>query len=247
MPAVTALHVVPVKGLAAVPRQQVTLEHDGVPEDRRLFLLRENGSVATIRQVPALAVIASELDLEAGTLSVTPPDGRTATTALADVAEPLEAELYGRVRAGRRLPGAVEDAVSAHAGERLRLVLGTRTGVGWDEGPVSLVTRASAQAIGVPQLRRLRMLVEFEGESAYEEDSWVGQEVKLGDALVRVEFPLQRCVVINTSPDTADRDWDGVRRLVEARGRDLVCLGVIASVVRPGEIRVGDRVGPRMT
>lgn len=251
MSTVTALHVAPVKALAAVPRPQVRLEHDGVPEDRRLFLLRADGSVATIRQIPTLALVEPDLDLAAGTLAISLPDGTAARSDLAATGAPLQARLFGKDRAGHHLPGDVEEALSAYAEEPLRLALADRTGTGWDEGPVSIVTRASAVAVDAPsgeeQMRRFRMLVEFEGAAAYEEDSWVGHDVRIGGAVVRVTHPLERCVVITTSPRTAEKDWDGLRTLVERRGRDLICLGVIATVVTPGDVRVGDPIEVLMT
>src|SRR5438874_2663327 len=145
---VTALHIAPVKGLASVPRQRVSLEEQGVAEDRRLFLVRPSGAVATLRQLPALAGVVPELDLAAGTLRATLPDGAGSLTVLGATAEPVEAELWGKPRTGLRLPGAVEDAIRSVAGEELRLVLCDRTGVGWDEGGVSLVALASARAVG---------------------------------------------------------------------------------------------------
>ncbi|RKS72478.1 hypothetical protein CLV35_2722 [Motilibacter peucedani] len=253
MTSVSGLTVAPVKGLAAVPRQRVRLEQQGVAEDRRLFLLRADGTVATIRQLPALATLEPDLDLEAGELRLRLPGGGSVATAVHEAGAALSADLFGKQRAGRRLSGAVEDAVSEAAGEPLRLVLADRTGIGWDEGPVSLVSRASAAAVGLPedeagpQLRRLRVLVELEGAAPYEEDGWVGRDVRVGAAVVRVSHLLQRCVVIGASPVTGEQDWDGVRRLVQVRGRDLTCLGVIATVVEPGEVGVGDPVEPQMT
>ena len=78
---VSRLQVSPVKGMAVMPRQQVRLEPDGVAEDRRLFLLRANGTVATIRQIPALIRALPDLDLDAGVLRVTFPGGRTVSGA----------------------------------------------------------------------------------------------------------------------------------------------------------------------
>jgi uncharacterized protein YcbX len=242
-PVVSALRIAPVKGLSSVLCDAVHIDHHGVAEDRRVFLLDDHGDVVTLRPHPELVTVVPGLDLENGVLSVALPGGATASTPLAGVAEQVTAHLYGKDRSGRILPGAVADALSEVAGERLRVVLADVTGVGWDEGPVSLLGRASAEAIGGSRdTARYRMLVELDGTEPFEEDSWVGRELALGQARVRVAYPLQRCVVITHSPDTGQKDWDGLHALAEKRGPDMLCLGVIAEVLTPGTVTVGAAV-----
>ncbi|HZJ06900.1 MAG TPA: MOSC N-terminal beta barrel domain-containing protein [Nocardioidaceae bacterium] len=253
MQRIAALRVAPVKALGSVLRDRIALETQGVAEDRRLFLLGSDGSVVTQRKHPRLAGVAPDLDLQAGTLGVAFPDGTTVTSTMHATGETLHASLFGKDRSGRLVPGQVADALSDFVAEPLKLVLADVTGNGWDEGPVSILTRASAEAVdppsekpggipGSPDTARFRMLVEVDGAEPYEEDSWVGRPLRLGEALVRVTHSLERCVVINHSPATGQRDWAGVKTLALRRGRELVCLGVIAQVERPGELRVGDVV-----
>ena len=252
MVSVVRLQVVPVKGLAAVLRQQVQLEVDGVAEDRRLLLLRADGAVVTMRKFPELVRVVPDLDLANGILTVTLPDGTSAASSLAAAGEQVTSHLYGRDRPGRVVPGPVADALSSLAGESLRLVLTERVGLGWDEGPVSVLGRASAAAVATPPDRqdhealsteRFRMLIEVDGTAPFEEDSWVGGPVRIGEVLVRVTHALERCVVINHHPRTGAKDWPGLKTLV-ARGRDQLTLGVIAQVDQTGIIRIGDPVEP---
>jgi uncharacterized protein YcbX len=247
MATVGTLRVAPVKGLATVTRERVRIDHDGVAEDRRLFLVDDGGAVVTLRSHPELVQVAPDLDLDQGLLTVRLPDGTTASSHLDAVGEELRTELFGKGRAGRVLGGEVGPALSEVAGVRIRAVLAEQVGVGWDEGPVSLVGRASAAAVGGPagDLARYRMLIELDGTEPYEEDTWVGREVDVGEARVRVTQPLARCVIITRSPATGDRDWDGLKALAAARGNDHVCLGVIAEVVRPGHVGRGDRAVPK--
>jgi uncharacterized protein len=248
MPSVVALTIAPVKGLAGVRRQEVLLERDGVAEDRRLLLLGPDGSVVTQRRHPSLTAVVPDLDLVRGSLSVRLPDGTVATSQLRPTGEPLHATLFGKARSGRLVAGAVSDALSVFVGEPLRLLLADTMGVGWDEGPVSLVSTSSIVAVDAPAgdaasaADRFRMLVEIDDAVAYEEDSWVGRDLRLGDALLRVSHRLGRCVVIDHSPVTGAKDWPGVRTIARTRGPDAVTLGVIAEVLRPGTVRVGDRV-----
>lgn len=245
---VAALRVAPVKALSAVYRASVSLEAQGVAEDRRLFLVDADGAVVTLRRHPELTRVVPDLDLAGQTLTVALPDGVGATSTLTSTGEELRSRLFGKDRSGRLVAGPVADALSDYAGEPVRLVLADRTGVGWDEGPVSLLGRASAGAVGtpaddpVPVTARFRMLVELEGSGPFEEDSWIGRHLRLGQALVRVTHPLQRCVVINHSASTGRKDWDGLRMLAASRGRDRLSLGVIAAVVEPGAVRIGDEV-----
>jgi uncharacterized protein YcbX len=249
VPTVDALTIAPVKALAAVRRLAVRLDPDGVAEDRRLFLLRPDGSVATQRRHPALTAVVPDLDLVEETLSVTFPDGTVARSDLQPVGEPVHATLFGKARPGRLVEGEVAEALSAYVGEPLRLVLGP-VGVGWDEGPVSLVSTASIDAVGVPEepavdpAARFRMLVEVGGLVPFDEEDWVGRDVRIGQAVVAVTHRLGRCVVIEHSPRTGAKDWSGVRTLAELRGPQAVTLGVIGTVRTPGVIRVGDVVEP---
>ncbi|RZS89672.1 uncharacterized protein YcbX [Motilibacter rhizosphaerae] len=244
-PVVSRLQVAPVKALAPVEAAELRLDRDGVAEDRRLFLLDAAGKVLTIRQAPALGSVVPVLDLAAGALELLLPDGGRVAGALDDLGEEVTATLYGRERPGRVVRGPFAAALSAVAERPVRLVLAPRTGVGWDEGPVSLVSRASTLAVEPPSApaRRFRMLVEVDGPAAYAEDGWVGQELALGAAVVRVTHPLERCVVIEHDPTSGSQDWRGLKRLVADRG--AVTLGVIAEVVEPGTVRLGDAVAPR--
>lgn len=248
MPSVAALTIAPVKALAVVRRQEVMLQRGGVAEDRRLLLFGADGSVVTQRRHPTLTSVVPDLDLAQGLLRVTFPDGTLATSELRPNGEPLHATLFGKPRSGQAVAAAVSHALSEYVGESLRLVLADSVGVGWDEGPVSLVATSSIMAVGAPAdevapaADRFRMLVEVESAAAYEEESWVGRDLRLGEATVRVSHRLGRCVVIDHSPVTGAKDWPGVRTIARTRGPDSVTLGVIAEVLRPGTVRVGDRL-----
>lgn len=239
------LRVVPVKGMGSVTRDRIRVDMDGVAEDRRVFLLDDRGAVVTLRSHPELVQITPDLDLEAAVLQVTLPTGGVARTGLEHAGHELRAHLYGKDRVGRLLPGEVAEALSGLARERIRIVVADHAGVGWDEGPVSILGLSSAAAVGGDRDgARYRMLVEVDGTEPYEEDTWVGREVQLGGARVRVSHQLQRCAVITRSPATGEKDWDGLHALAQVRGRETLCLGVIAGVVQPGEVRIGSEVTP---
>jgi hypothetical protein len=243
---VRRLRVAPVKALACVDRQAVHLSLDGVPEDRRLFMVDASGAVVTQRQHPRLAGVVPELDLASGTLALRTGPDAVVVAALEPLGEPVATTLFGKSRFGHVVARAAGAVLSDMVGEPLRLVLAA-PGTGWDEGPVSLLSSASAQAVlpsggSGPDTLRFRMNVEMDGLEPFAEDGWVGRTLRLGQAVVRVTQPLGRCVLVNHSPVTGEKDWDGLRELARIRGRDAVDLGVIASVVTPGDVRIGDEV-----
>jgi uncharacterized protein YcbX len=242
---VTRLSIAPVKGLALVDVDRVQIGRDGVAEDRRLYLLDERGAVVTLRRHPRLSTVVPELDLSAGTLALTFPGGERVTGSLDELGSGVSARLYGRDRPGRVVLGPFADALAAYAGEPLSLVLLDREGLGWDEGPVSLISRASMLAESPPDgertaSRRYRMLIEVDGVDAYVEDGWVGQRVRVGDVVLHEVTPLGRCTVPDHDPDSGEKDWVAVRALLDARGTST--LGVFCEVAEPGTVRVGDAV-----
>ncbi len=251
MQTVSALRVAPVKALATVARDRLRLETKGAAEDRRLFLVHSDGSVVTQRRYPQLTRVVPCLDLSAGALTVDLPDGTTATADLSALGGHVRTTLFGKNRFGRLVPGPVADVLSEYVAAPLQLVLSDTTGIGWDEGPVSLIGSASASAVSPPDepgsaaTARFRMLVEVDGTAPYEEDSWIGSQLRIGEARLRVTHPLERCLIINHSPVTGLKDWPGLKTLAALRGPDRVTLGVIAQVEQPGDISVGDAVDVR--
>ena len=246
MAEVGTLRIAPVKGLRTVRCERLNFDVGGVAADRRLFLVDSDTAVVTLRERPGLVAAVPSLDLAEGELRLDLPDGSRASADLGHLGEPVRTRLFGKERSGRVVDGDASTALSELAGEPLRLVLADGPGVGWDEGPVSLVGTSSVSAVGSPggDADRYRMLVELTGTAPFEEDGWVGRQLQAGEAVLRVTQQLGRCVVITRHPRSGERDWEGLEALAAARGRDQLCLGVIAEVVRPGDVALGDEVRP---
>jgi len=250
---VAALSVAPVKGLAVVAVDALALGPDGAAEDRRFLLLDARGEVATARRYPTLIGVRPAWDGAARTLRLAFPDG-TEAEGVVEHGEPVAADLFGKLRTGWEVRGPFDAALSAFAGAPLRLVEAGAPGTGWDEGPVTFASRASLAAVARwsgrrtvdPRRFRMTALLDGPGEDGapFAEDAWVGRELAFGEARLRAVAPLERCAVVTRHPDSGRRDWDGLRVLADQRGRDRVCLGVIADVVAPGTVRVGDAVEP---
>ena len=89
------------------------------------------------------------------------------------------------------------------------------------------------------------MLFTLAGCDAHEEDTWSGKLLRVGETLLRVGGPVDRCAVTTRDPDSGERDLDTLRLLEDYRGvRDgkHVDFGVYATVEQPGRVRVGDLV-----
>jgi uncharacterized protein YcbX len=160
---------------------------------------------------------------------------------------PLGERFEGGFDMGLRIAANVVDgpwteALSDFAGERVRLARTADGRGGWSGFPVSLIGSASIDALGLGPVdaRRFRMMVQVDGEAPFAEDRWIGREVRVGDALVRVVEPCARCAVTTVDPETGERDVDALRAMIAAKG--AADLGVYAEIVEPGEIRVADAV-----
>ena len=252
MLSVSRLSVTPVKGLALLHPDEVTLEPTGVPENRRFFLVDERGRLLSGLRHGPLVRIRAEYDPERETLTLRFPDGRVASDRVA-FGDPKVTDFFGRTVHGHFVEGPWNEALSDYVGKPLRLVRADRAGGGYDAYPVSLLGEASvaelARQAGTDAVdeRRFRMLIGFSGARPHEEDEWIGRRVAVGDAIVRVVEPDARCATTTQNPDTGARDFDTLRAIKRYRGaRDgnRIDFGVYGRVERGGRVRVGDPVRP---
>ncbi len=96
-------------------------------------------------------------------------------------------------------------------------------------------------AVGAPRdKRRFRANIYVEGSQAWEEFSWLGRRLVIGEVEMVVRERIDRCAATMVNPDTAERDANPVKELRAYFGH--VDLGVFAEVVQGGEIRVGDEM-----
>jgi uncharacterized protein YcbX len=84
---------------------------------------------------------------------------------------------------------------------------------------------------------RFRATLVVETDEPYVEDSWLGTEVAVGEAVIRIGGPIPRCAVIDHHPDTGVKDARLLKALVASRPTNAAgepMFGVYAEVVRPG-------------
>ncbi|MFO0202179.1 MAG: MOSC domain-containing protein, partial [Alphaproteobacteria bacterium] len=85
---------------------------------------------------------------------------------------------------------------------------------------------------------RFRANVYVSGGGPWAEFDWIGREILLGQARLRVVKRIVRCPATEVNPDTAQRDAEPPRWLREHFGH--ADLGVYAEVLEGGRIAVGD-------
>jgi uncharacterized protein YcbX len=246
--------VAPVKGLALVEREQVSLEKRGVRENRRFHLIDEQGRLVNGKRLGSLVRVVCDWDEGARILRLTFPEGRKMEGEVA-LGAAVSTVFYGRPVAGRVVEGPFAEALSQLTGEPLRLVQPDVHGDGVDRGgggPVTILGAASlgrlAEVAGVESVdpRRFRMLFGVEGIAAHEEDTWIGRRVSLGDAVVEPLGNVGRCAVTTQNPDTGVPDLATLHALTAYRGMMITTeplpFGIVGRVVAPGLVRVGDPV-----
>ena len=250
---VSRLSVTPVKGFAVWHPDEVTLGESGVAEDRRFYLIDEDGlRFGALRHGP-LVRFSARYDAATDELVFRLPDG-SEISGTVEVGEPVTTDFYGRDVAGHVVRGPWADAVSADVRLPIRLVRADRPGDGVDRGKgggVTLLSDASVEELSgrsgeAVDARRFRMLIAVSGTEPHEEDTWIGGEVELGKARVRVNGHVGRCAITTQSPDTGVRDFDSLRAIKDYRGQNPrtreIDFGVYGQVMQPGLVRVGDAV-----
>jgi uncharacterized protein YcbX len=86
--------------------------------------------------------------------------------------------------------------------------------------------------------RRFRANVWFSGAAAWAEREWIGRELQLGGAVLRVVKGTTRCPATEVNPETGERDANPLAELRSLYGH--VELGVHAEVVDGGRFAIGD-------
>jgi uncharacterized protein YcbX len=254
---VTDLRTTPIKGFAMQESPSVFVAVDeGVAGDRAFFLMDAAGRLLSATRTACFLPYWASFDPRAEVLAI----GRGAETLLEErvvAGEAVRAHFFAeRHASGRVVRGPWDRVLSEIAGGPVRLVRATGALGGFDVHPVSLLSGASVRALTDGTVdapldgRRFRMTITVEGVSAFTEDTWLGQALRIGDCVVRVRSPIRRCAAVQKDPGAADLRQDALRRIREVRGpvttplgRGLH-LGVYGDVEQSGRVRVGDSVRP---
>jgi uncharacterized protein YcbX len=250
MPRVAQFSIAPVRSLGLQHPTEIDVTEVGVVEDRRFFLTNDANRLIDQLIVFKLVQVESRTDPEATTLWLRFPDG-TEVDGEVETGEAIETPIHGRTGVGRVVIGPWAAALSDFVGTPIRLIRCDRPGGTRRGNPTSIISDGSLRELaahaGVDSVdhRRFRMLINLEDAAAHEEDGWIGRRIGLGDAILQVTKPDARCAMTTHDPDTGEPDLDTLRTIISYRGLregKHADLGVLADVVQPGRIQVGDEV-----
>lgn len=149
---------------------------------------------------------------------------------------------------GGSSPGPLSAALSGYLGRQVHLFKREPEHLGHDDQPVTLMSEASLKALApelsgtAPDPRRFRMTITVTGTDAWAEHGWGGQQVCVGEAILRVLAPVPRCVVTTRNPDSGTTDARVLHALARLRGKNDITFGVWSDIIRPGRIHIGDLV-----
>jgi uncharacterized protein YcbX len=240
------LYRYPVKGLTAEALEQAEVETGGaIPWDRAFALAQGDADfnpvspgwlpkwnfLCQMKHAKA-ALLVSVFDPGSKILRITAPDGSGIE---ANALTPAGRERIGAFLAGYMGDEARGRPVFHHVPNHV---------FGDQKTPVvSLNNLASLRdyeaKVGARRhRRRFRANVWFSGAPAWAERDWIGRELQVGGAVLRVVKGTTRCPATEVNPETGERDADPVQELRSLYGH--VELGVHAEVVDGGRFAIGD-------
>lgn len=224
----------PVKSMAGVPVQTAFLGWHGLQADRRFAFRRLNDGSGfpwlSASKLPEL-LLYQPLGMDESAEEPLPthirtPDGRVLEIGSAELQNDIS-EKFGSLV------------------ELMRLKHGI-----FDEASLSVINLATVNAVcqqaGHPvDTRRFRanVVIDATNTEPFQEDTWVNGKLVFGDAetgpMLQVTMRDIRCMMINLNPDSAKQDASIMKTVVKLNENNA---GVYGTVVRTGELKVGDAV-----
>ncbi len=254
MVTVAEIYTAPVKSLALQRRKAVQVGPQGIPEDRRFYLIDQRGRLLTQREIGKLTQIKASFDIASGQLDLDFPDGPS-LSAKVELGQAVTTRIWGRQVQGNVLRGEWNTALSLFCGEPVMLAASGSPGQCYDEFPLSLLSRASLQRLEKQAERlgarrgdfdacRFRPTFLLENCESHEEDSWIGRTLGIGKELqIQVISQDPRCAIITQNPATGERDADTLGLIRSYRPESSAAyFGVYAVVLHSGAVVVGDEV-----
>jgi uncharacterized protein len=242
------LYRYPVKGLTAEALEDAKVEPGGcIPWDRAFALAQ--GDAGFDPAVPKwlqkmnfmcqarnakIAALASFFEPRDGMLTIRAPDGQSISENALSKGGRAKITAFLTAYLGEEARGAPSfEYVPGHSFCDQR------------EKVVSLINFASLNdyeaKIGQRRhRRRFRANIWFSGAAPWAERGWVGKEIQVGGALLRITKGTVRCAATEVNPETATRDANPVEELRSLYGHAE--LGVHATVVEGGRFAVGDSI-----
>lgn len=254
----------PVKSMLGESVRSMSVDEHGAEGDRRLALLdAATGHVASAKNARLWrGLLMCTAIGDAGRVSIGLPDG-TSVAADDPAVDDLLSRLLGRpVRLiAQRPQGAtlvrpdpeklLELGLDAEVNGRILEIAQATPGDAFtDEAPLHAITTATLDHIGVEALRyRPNVVIATPpGWPPYTENDWVGRDIAVGEARLRVLTATSRCVVPTLEHGPLPRAPQALRTPAAENRWDTgghgaqPCAGAYLAVATQGVIHVGDRV-----
>jgi len=242
---VTAIYRHPVKSHGREQIAQITLvAGQSMPWDRVWAIAHEAAkatpgqwaachSFSRVSKAPGLMAITARLDEAHQTLTLSHPDRPDLTVNPDTDPDALVQWTLPLVSADRALPSHV-------------MRLDGRGYTDSDFASVTLCNLASHQAVEsrmeqALSIHRWRGNIWFDSQAPWVEFDWIGQEIQIGDAILRPKERTDRCLATSANPDTGKRDADTLKALQSFGHQDF---SVRAEVIKGGLVRQDDVVVP---
>ncbi len=237
---VRAAGFAPVKGMRHLSIAAIELDALG-PVGDRAWCLVDVPARRVLRTVQHPSLVGVVARVEDGVLSMTLPTGESVAAEPVPSGEVVACDYWGRSVALELTSGPHAALCSRLLGRDVRLAAAPRGAVVFD-APVTVVGTASLRDLStrvgrLVEAARFRATLVVETDEPYVEDSWLGTEVAVGEAVIRMGGPIPRCAVIDHHPDTGVKDARLLKALVASRPTNAAgepMFGVYAEVVRPG-------------
>jgi len=151
----------------------------------------------------------------------------------------------GKEHHGLHLLGGPEEAVRLAASSGVDAAVRDDDGHYFDLAPISLILDswlAEASALVGYSLEPVRFRPNFfVAANGFDdtEASLTGARLRIGDTVLRVRKPIERCVTPSYDLETGKSDPAVVRAIAQQRRNEM---GIYCDVEEPGEVRLGDAV-----
>lgn len=175
----------PIKSLKGERIQQAEVAGNGIPGDREIVVLGEDGRILTSRSKPKLLGLRGELG----------------------------ADGVATINGHRWDSDEAMELVTAAAGGRAQLVKVPQPQA-FDILPLLVATDGAARFLNIDH-RRLRPNIMLANVPELEERNWPGRVLVIGDVRIEMAKLRERCVMTTYDPDTQVQDRSVLLRIVQ--------------------------------
>lgn len=226
----------PVKSFRGESVQQTKIMEYGLYGDRSHAYLDDTkkGNFSTITQFPEMLrykteFVGEELMEEYPKVKVTTPEGKVVDWNDPELIEEIENKSNRKISTIEYSPSYVP--IGPIAVENILLAT-----------DASLDKLKELWGKDEVDARRFRpnLFISLKDKVPFIEEEWIGRRIKIGTE-VELEFVghCKRCMIITVNPDNAERDSSLHKTVIKERNNNF---GVYASVIKTGDIHVGDEV-----